>query len=104
MSTGSASSPSGNAGSAGASAFASEIRLILAAALLLFTYTVVIGILNGLDLVTFDRRPLLAHLHIGTLGWITMAVFAGSLALFGDEASARRSRRRSWLRRTTSRS
>lgn len=94
--TGSTSSPSGSVGTAGALAFASEIRLILAAALLLFTYTVVIGILNGLDLVTFDRRPLLAHLHIGTLGWITMAVFAGSLALFGDEASARRA----WVRTT----
>lgn len=74
---------------AGGSPFAAEIRFIYIAALLLFTYTVVIGILNGLDLVEFERRALLAHLHIGTLGWITMAVFAGSLALFGSEAAAR---------------
>ncbi len=65
------------------SPFAAEIRLILTAALALFAYTVAIGILNGLDLVEFDRKILLAHLHVGTLGWITMAVFAGSLTLFG---------------------
>ena len=60
-----------------------EIRLILQVAMVLFIYTVVIGILNGTDLVTFERKPLLAHLHVGTLGWLTMAVFAGSLWLFG---------------------
>ncbi|MDP2328597.1 MAG: hypothetical protein Q8M79_11005 [Dehalococcoidia bacterium] len=66
-----------------ASPFHAEIRLILTAALALFAYTVVVGILNGLDLVDFEHKILLAHVHIGTLGWITMAVFAGSLALFG---------------------
>ena len=45
--------------------FEAEIRFILAAAMLLFVYTVVVGILNGLDLVEFGRRPLLAHLHVG---------------------------------------
>jgi hypothetical protein len=75
--------------------FEAEIRFILAAAMLLFVYTVVVGILNGLDLVEFSRRPLLAHLHVGTLGWITMAVFAASLALFGAGAEAV-----SWIRTT----
>ena len=86
---------SANPPRADASPFASEIRLILIAALLLFTYTVVVGILNGVDAVEFDRRVLLAHLHIGTLGWITMAVFAGSLTLFGSGAAAS-----SWVRMT----
>lgn len=80
----------------GSPPFAREIRLILIAALILFAYTVVIGILNGVDLVEFDRKPLLAHLHVGTLGWITMAVFAGSLALFGSEAAERQA----WVRYT----
>ena len=80
----------------GTSAFAREIRLIFIAALALFSYTVAIGILNGLDLVEFERGPLLAHLHVGTLGWITMAVFAGALALFGDAQSAGRP----WVRYT----
>jgi len=80
----------------GTGPFANEIRLILIAALALFSYTVVIGILNGLDLVEFERGALLAHLHVGTLGWITLAVFAAALALFGDEQSAGRP----WLRYT----
>ena len=59
--------------------FADEIRLILRAAMVLFVYTVVVGILNGTDLVEFNQKPLLAHVHLGTLGWLTMAVFAGAL-------------------------
>ncbi len=66
-----------------------EIRLILQVAMTLFIYTVAIGIINGLDLVDFERKPLLAHLHVGTLGWITMAVFAVSLWLFGNEEAER---------------
>ncbi|MCK9487337.1 MAG: hypothetical protein M0R73_11675 [Dehalococcoidia bacterium] len=65
-------------------AYGAEIRWIMQVAMVLFVYTVVVGILNGLDLVTFDRKPLLAHLHIGTLAWITGAVIAGSLWLFGS--------------------
>ncbi|MEX1023304.1 MAG: hypothetical protein WD058_09165, partial [Dehalococcoidia bacterium] len=76
--------------------FESEIRLILTAAMVLFIYTVVIGILNGMDLVEFERKALLAHLHVGTLGWITMAVFAGALALFGTAEAERQD----WLRWT----
>ena len=71
------------------SPYGSEVRLLLRAALLLFTFTVVIGILNGTDLVDFDRKTLLTHVHAGTLGWITMSAFAGSFWLFslGDVAS-----------------
>ena len=61
-----------------------EIRWILQAGMLLFIYTVVVGILNGLDLVDFERKALLTHLHIGTLAWITGGVFAGALVLFGS--------------------
>ena len=71
-------------GPGGRRAFDGEVRFILQAAMALFVYTVVIGILNGTDLVDFERKPLLAHVHVGTLGWLTMAVFAGSLALFGE--------------------
>ena len=35
--------------------YASEVRLMLRAALVLFVFTVVVGILNGIDLVDFDR-------------------------------------------------
>ena len=66
--------------------------------MVLFIYTVAVGILNGLDLVTFERKPLLAHLHVGTLGWVTMAVFAGSLWLFGVAGEERDEMR--WAART----
>ena len=48
-----------------------------------FVVTVVIGILNGLDLVEFDRNTLLTHVHAGTLGWITLSVFAVGGWMFG---------------------
>ena len=65
-----------------------QIRLLLSTALALFTFTVVIGILNGTDLVDFEHKALLTHVHVGTLGWITMGVIAAALWLFalGDPA------------------
>ena len=62
-----------------------SIRLLFSAALLLFIFTVVIGILNGTDIVDFERKVLLAHVHVGTLAWITLSVFASTLWLFADE-------------------
>ena len=59
-----------------------QIRLLLATALVLFVFTVVIGILNGTDIVDFDRKVLLTHVHVGTLAWITLSVFASTLWLF----------------------
>lgn len=61
-----------------------QIRLLLGTALVMFVITVVIGILNGTDLVDFDRKVLLTHVHIGTLAWITLSVFASTLWLFAD--------------------
>jgi len=63
---------------------AAQIRMLLTAALALFTVTVVIGILNGIDLVTFERKALVTHLHVGTLGWITLSVVAAALWLFAQ--------------------
>lgn len=59
-----------------------EIGWILQAALFIFTFTVAIGVLNGTDIVDFDYKAVLAHVHSGTLGWLTMSVFAASLWLF----------------------
>ncbi|MEY2475718.1 MAG: hypothetical protein QOG87_1033 [Actinomycetota bacterium] len=63
-----------------------EIRLLLQVAMVVFVWTVGIGILNGTDLVDFNRKVVLSHVHVGTLGWITMCVFAASLWLFGADA------------------
>ncbi len=55
--------------------------------MVVFIWTVVIGILNGTDIVDFNRKTVLSHVHAGTLGWITMCVFAASLWLFGAFAN-----------------
>ena len=51
-----------------------------------YVVTVAIGILNGLDLVEFDHNTLMTHVHSGTLGWITLAVFAVCGWMFGAAA------------------
>lgn len=56
--------------------------------MLVFVYTIGIGILNGLDLVEFSRQQLLSHLHGGTLGWMTLAIIAATQWLFADEGAA----------------
>lgn len=60
-----------------------EVRGVLSVALLIFVYTIAIGILNGLDLMEFGEEQLLSHLHGGTLGWMTLAILAVTLWLFG---------------------
>lgn len=64
-------------------ALARGVRPLLGAAMAIFVLTVVIGILNGTDLWTPRHGPLLAHVHSGTLGWITLAIFAGGSWVFG---------------------
>ena len=70
-----------------------EIRALLLMAMLIFLYTIGIGILNGVDAVDFDQRRILGHVHGGTLGWLTLAVFAASLWLFGESSPAGSSER-----------
>jgi hypothetical protein len=64
-----------------------QVKLLLQVAMVVFVWTVGIGILNGTDLVDFDRKVVLSHVHAGTLGWITTSVFAASLWLFGSGAT-----------------
>lgn len=66
-----------------------EVFLLLQVAMVVFLWTVGIGILNGTDVVDFSRKVVLSHVHAGTLGWITTSVFAATLWLFGETASAR---------------
>jgi hypothetical protein len=51
-------------------------RGLLYAAMGVFLITIGIGIVNGLDLYTFDRSQLLTHVHTGTLGWVTLSLVA----------------------------
>jgi len=60
------------------------VRNLFRAALVIFVITVVIGILNGIDVWEPPRNTLLTHVHAGTLGWITLAVFGGAIWMFGS--------------------
>lgn len=62
------------------------VRLTLTVALLVFVWTIGIGILNGVDAVEFGRQVLLSHLHGGTLGWMTLGILAATQWLFVDPA------------------
>lgn len=59
-----------------------RVRLTLQIAMLIFVWTIGIGILNGLDIVEFERELLLSHLHGGTLGWMTLGILAFAQWLF----------------------
>jgi hypothetical protein len=78
-----------------------EVKLLLQVAMVVFVWTVVIGILNGTDIVDFDRNVLLSHVHAGTLGWITTSVIAACLWLFGTAGSEGEIRAGRWLGRAT---
>jgi hypothetical protein len=59
------------------------IAPLVGAAMAIFVFTVVIGILNGTDVWSPKHGPLLAHVHSGTLGWITLSIFAAGAWIFG---------------------
>jgi hypothetical protein len=48
----------------------------------LFVVNIVIGILNGADVVEFDRNQILTHVHAGTVGWLTLTIVASTFLLF----------------------
>lgn len=64
-------------------------RNLFRSALVIFVVTVVIGILNGLDIWDPPRNTLLTHVHAGTLGWITLGVFGGAIWMIDPDASTR---------------
>jgi len=59
-------------------------RPVLITALTLFVITIVIGILNGLDVYEPDHDTLITHVHAGTLGWITLAASGAALRMFSS--------------------
>ena len=56
-------------------------------AMVLFVFTIVVGILNGLDVYTPDHDTLLTHVHAGTLGWLTLSVSAVALLIFSEDGT-----------------
>lgn len=67
----------------------SASRNLFRAALVIFIVTVVIGILNGIDVWEPPRNTLLTHVHAGTLGWITLGVFGGAIWMMGGDDSTK---------------
>jgi len=77
------------------------VKPVFLTAMALFIFTIVIGILNGLDLYAPDHDTLITHVHAGTLGWITLAVSGAAMLIFteGSESSDRdvaKARRLAW--------
>ena len=70
-----------------ASPWRTDIRILLIAAMIVFLITVAIGLLNGQRIVHLSQDVLLTHVHAGTIGWITLSVFAISIWVFGEGAS-----------------
>ncbi|HET9671494.1 MAG TPA: hypothetical protein VFQ40_01430 [Actinomycetota bacterium] len=62
---------------------------LLFASMAIFVVTVTMGILNGTDLVDLPHGALLAHVHSGTLGWITLSIFAAAAWIVGSDAMPR---------------
>ena len=62
---------------------ARTVRGLFLVAMAVFVVTIAIGILNGLDVVEFNRDQLLTHVHSGTLGWLTLTIVAGAAWLAG---------------------
>ena len=62
-------------------------RVNFVGALLALAMTIVIGILNGLDVYVPDRDVLMGHVHAGTLGWITQALSGMTLLIFTADRS-----------------
>lgn len=67
--------------------YRTEVGWLFQAGLVIFIATVAIGILNGLQVMTFSRDQLLTHVHAGTLGWAALGVFAALLWLFGGSVT-----------------
>jgi hypothetical protein len=66
----------------GAPAWVATARDLYLVAMAVFVVNIVIGILNGADVVEFDRNQLLTHVHAGTVGWLTLSIVASTFLLF----------------------
>ena len=62
----------------------SAARVTFTAAVVIFMYTIVIGILNGMDLWEPEHDLLMSHVHSGTLGWITLGVAGIAFLMFSE--------------------
>jgi hypothetical protein len=66
----------------GAPPWVAAARDLYLVAMAVFVVNIVIGILNGADVVEFDRNQILTHVHAGTIGWLTLTIVASTFLLF----------------------
>jgi hypothetical protein len=66
----------------GAPSWVATARDLYLVAMAVFVVNIVIGILNGADVVEFDRNQILTHVHAGTIGWLTLTIIASTFLLF----------------------
>ena len=66
----------------GAPSWVVTARDLYLVAMAVFVVNIVIGILNGADVVEFDRNQILTHVHAGTVGWLTLTIVASTFLLF----------------------
>lgn len=64
---------------------ASAARIAFTSAACIFMYTIVIGILNGMDVWEPEHDVLMSHVHSGTLGWITLGVAGIAFLMFSED-------------------
>jgi hypothetical protein len=62
--------------------WARTARDLYGVAMAVFVVTIAIGILNGADVIEFDRNALLTHVHSGTVGWLSLTIVATAFLLF----------------------
>jgi hypothetical protein len=70
-------------------------------AMVLFVFTIAVGILNGTDVYLPDHDTLMTHVHAGTLGFITLSVAGAAMLIFTEgldltDDDVRRARTLSW--------
>lgn len=65
-----------------APSWAIAARDLILVAMAVFAVNIAIGILNGADAVEFDRNQILAHVHAGTVGWLTLTIVASTFLLY----------------------
>lgn len=65
----------------GAPSWAVAARDLYLVAMAVFVFNIAIGILNGADVVEFDRNQILTHVHAGTVGWMTLTIVASTFIL-----------------------
>ncbi|OGO51750.1 MAG: hypothetical protein A2Z32_10170 [Chloroflexi bacterium RBG_16_69_14] len=66
----------------GVPSWVSTARDLYLVAMAMFVVNIVIGILNGADVVDFDHNQILTHVHAGTIGWLTLTIVASTFLLF----------------------